>query len=319
MTAKTARKKRFSRANARTVFYVYIANGRLWFRLMTYMLLIVLSFVFIYPFIYMLVTSVMSSRDLLDISVEWIPRQPTFSHYTVAWKLVQYPRHLLISVVYVLSATVIHVVMNSYIAYGLARYRFPGRNLLLVIMVLSILIPSQVLILPTYLEFATLKWVGNYLPLIVPLVFGFGLKSGLFIFLFRQFFISLPKQLEEAARIDGCGFFGTFWRIVFPTARTSTIVCVVLSLVWHWNEYYDPIIYLSDIKLWPLTSMLPMLNEAYLKTLRGEPALINGSNTSVDVALVMAATVLVILPVLIAYAFLQRQFMQGIERTGIVE
>lgn len=303
----------------------HIMKGKLVFRIATYIFLSVIAFVYIYPFLYMAVTSIKSMKDLFDISVNWIPKSFYYQNYIKAFNVLKYPSHFLISVFLTGIGIFTHVIFGSFIAYGLARYKFPGRGLLFTIVILSILIPTQVLILPQYLQFARMKWTESYLPLIVPLFFGFGVRGGLFIFIFRQFFMTLPRSLEEAARIDGCGYLRVYWSIVLPTARTAMMVCIVMALVWHWNEYYEPLIYLNKVEYWPLPSMLPIIYNAYYSSFVGSVA---GGTRAVDVrsvemliteGTVMAGTLLVFIPVLIAYGFLQKQFIQGIERSGLVE
>ena len=310
----------------------YAKNKGFVFKLISNIFLITVSFVFIYPFLYMISTSVKSYYDLFDKSVNWIAHEFTFSNYVTAFKFMDYPRHATISLAVTVLAVALHLAFDSFIAYGLARYKFPGRSFLTVIMVLSIMIPMQVVIIPQYLEFYFLGWKNTYLPIIIPIIFGFGLKSGLFIFIFRQFFLGLPKSLEEAAKIDGCSFIKTFFLIVVPTARTSMLVCGVMAMVWHWNDYFAPSIYLDLDESWPLPSMLPALNTQYesmfvagtgagntplndLKNLE----LAQNLDSIVTEATVAAGIFLVVLPIILVYIFLQKQFVQGIERTGIVE
>ena len=314
-------------AKGLSFFNRYIRNGRIIVRFMMYLFMFVVAFVFLFPFIYMVVTSLKSPYDLYDATVNWIPRSVFLANYSNAFQHLDYISHFLISVFLTTVGIVTHIFVGSYVAYGLARYRFPGKTFLFTMVVLSIIVPTQVLILPQYIEFAALNWDNTYLPMIIPLFVGFGLRGGVFIFLFRQFFLGLPKSLEEAAKIDGCNYLGVYWKIALPTAKTSILVCAVLALVWHWNEYYESAIYLSTNKLWPLPSMLPGVYSQYEQTflgagsggLAGVGASAGSLTTMVSEGTVMAATFLVILPVLVAYFFLQKHFMEGIERSGLVE
>ncbi len=303
----------------------YIRGGRGLFRLGIYFFMFIIGFVYVFPFLYMIITSVKTPADLYDSTVNWVPRSLFLDNYAYALKHLRYPLHFAISVGLTVIGIVCHLFIDGFIGYGFARYNFVGKKFLFFMVILSVVVPVQVLILPQYLQFAAMKWNNSYLPLIVPLFFGFGLRSGLFIFLFRQFFIQMPKSLEEAAKIDGCSYIGTFFRIALPTASTAMLVCIVLSLVWHWNDYYGAAIYLNSAELWPLPSMLPRMYEMYASQISGTN--IVGTNNAMirEVALlvtegtVMAATFLVIAPVLAAYFFLQKKFMAGIERSGIVE
>ena len=302
-------------------------DGRLFTRIFLYLFLSVISFVFIFPFLYMIVTSVKSPYDLYDATVNWIPRSFYYSNYINAFRQLNFVNHFIISIAVTLSAMIIHIFVDSYIAYGLARYRFPGRDILFFIVILSIIIPTQVIILPQYIQFSALRWNDSYLPIIIPMLFGLGLRGGFFIFVFRQFFLGMPKAVEEAAKIDGCSHFQVYSKIALPMAKTSVLVCGVLAMVWHWNEYYEISIYLDSMKSWPLPSMLPRIYDMFQQTFNGAASgglASVGTGTSnvssmISEGVVMAATFIVILPVLVAYFFLQKQFMAGIERSGLVE
>ena len=186
-------------------------------------------------------------------------------------------------------------------------------------MILSFLIPVQTLIIPLYITYSNLGMLGGYLPLIFPTFLGFGLKGGLF--LYRQYFIRIPKSLDEAASIDGCGPLRVFFRIALPSAGATTIVCVVLSLVWHWNDFYEPGIYISDFSQMLLPQILGSLYHL-LNSMAADPnmaAASDGLKIMYHKGIVMAGTVMAIIPPFVVYLFLQKRFMEGIERTGLVE
>lgn len=303
----------------------YLKRGRIVFTLFTVVFLAIVSFVFLYPFLYMVITSLKSPEDLFNSTCNWVPRSLYQANYSRAWKLMAVPRHFIISLLITLIGVATQCICCSFIGYGFARFQFPGKKLLFVFVILAIIIPTQTILLPQYLMFASFGWTGTYLPMIVPQFFGYGLRGGLFVFLFRQFFLNMPKSLEEAARLDGCGCFRTFFRVSLPTLQSSIVVCSVLSLVWHWNEYYEPTMYLYDSTMWPLPSMLPRVYTLYQQQF-GNVTNVHNELTPelfrqqmVTEGTVMAATFLVILPVLIAYMFLQRAFMQGVERSGLTE
>ena len=286
------------------------------FKVFTYLFLIIISYVFIFPFIYMAVTSLKSVSDLYDISVNWIPTEFHWQNYVVAYKNLDFLPHFLNSVLITTVCTIGHILSCSFVGYGFARFQFPLKKLWFTLVVLAIIIPPQVIILPLYLTYSSLGWLNTYLPLMAPTFLGYGLRGGLFIFIFRQFFIGLPADLENAAKIDGCGFLGAYFRIAFPVSRSSSLLALVLSLVWHWNDFYEPVIYLGKPKSWPLPSMLPSIYEEYQQS---AAELTQNADMVITEGVVMAATFLVIIPVLIAYCFLQKQFVQGVERSGLVE
>lgn len=291
-------------------------------RLVMYMLIIGLAFVFLYPFLYMITTSLMSNADLNSISVNWIPTEIKFENYAIAAQLMNGTKYAVNSLVVTLIASLGHIIACSFIGYGFARYNFPFKNFLFACVILAFIVPTQTIIIPLYLTYSNLEWLDSYLPLLLPTFFGFGLKGALYIFLFRQFFLTVPRSLEEAARIDGCGFLMTYWRIVFPLAKATLVVALVLSVVWHWNDFYEPSLYISS----PQMGFLPPKLNSIIAAANAMPdeqqemlrnlGLADGEDT-LNNAVVMAGAVLISAPVLIFFAFAQRQFMQGIERTGI--
>lgn len=289
-------------------------------RLFMYILLIDLTFVFLYPFLYMAVTSLKSPSDITDLSVNWILSEVYVGNYTLSWEMLDYPVRLLRTMLVTLACTAGHILSCAFIGYGFARFRFKGRNLMFVLLLLSMIVPTETIIAPLYLLFAKLHLVDTVLPLILPTWFGFGLKGALFVFLFRQFYQSLPPSLEEAAQVDGCGAVRTFFSIAFPASRSSILVCLVLSLVWHWNDYFEPLIYINKDSEKLLPMLLPQLYAVIENAGLGAAGGL-ASDPDLDKVftkgVAMAATVLVVLPVFILYMFLQKKFVQGVEWSGI--
>ncbi len=291
-------------------------------RIVMYLLIIGLAFVFLYPFLYMISTSLMSNSDLNSSSVHWLPTELKFANFALALDLMKIWKFAKNSLIVTVIATFGHVLACSFIGYGFARYNFPLKNFLFGCVMLAFIVPTQTIIMPLYLTYYRYGWLDSFLPLTVPTFFGFGLRGALYVFLFRQFFLTVPKSLEEAARIDGCGFLMTFFRIVLPLAKASIVVAIVLSVVWHWNDFYEPGMYISSVNL---SFLPPRLNQiinaasalpeeqadlmAQLGLPEGEDVLNN--------AVVMAGALIISAPVLVFFGFAQRQFMEGIERSGI--
>ena len=294
-------------------------------RIFLYILLIDLVLVFLYPFLFMLITSFKSYEDLIDSSVTWIINSFHVQNYTLAYELMEYPVKLLNTVLVAGLSTFGHIFSCSLAGYAFARYRYKYTSVLMVLVILSMIVPIQTLIVPSYLTFSNLGWLNTYLPLIVPTFFGFGLKGAMFIFLYRQFYLSLPRSLEEAAYIDGCGPVRTYLRIAFPSATASTMGCAVLSVVWHWNDYFEPGMYLSNAKRFLLPQVLPNLYNllSSLTAIPGESGAAGMVTNATDAkmlynaALIMAATVLCLVPLLIGYFVIQRWFMESVEHSGI--
>lgn len=291
-------------------------------RLLMYVLLLGLAFVFIFPFLYMLKTSVMSNADLISSSVNWIPTTIKFENFGVALNIMKPTRYLINSTIITVLPTIGHILACSFIGYGFARYNFPFKKVLFGLVILAFIVPVQTLIIPLYITYSNFGWLNTYLPLIVPAFFGFGLKGALYVFLFRQFYLTVPRSLEEAARIDGCGFLMTYIRIVFPLAKATIVVAMVLSVVWHWNDGYEPNLYINNVALGflppKLNSIIAAANalpEEQAEMLRSF-GLDEGEDT-LNNAVVMAGAAFISAPIIIFFGFAQRLFMQGIERTGI--
>jgi len=291
-------------------------------KLFMYVLIIGLAFVFLYPFLYMIITSLMNNSDLESTSVHWIPSEFKFENYVIAMDLINGKMYAKNSFFVTVVATVGHVISCSFIGYGFARFNFPGKKLLFAFVILAFIVPIQTLIIPYYFLYSKFEWLNSYLPILVPTFFGFGLKGALYIFLFRQFFLTVPRSLEEAARIDGCGFMRTYWKIVFPLAKATIVVAIVLSVVWHWNDVVEPGIYITSAKLAFLPPKLQNIIAAAnalpeeQQELMASLGLADGEDT-LNNAVVMAGATLITAPIIIFFAFAQKQFMQGIERSGI--
>ena len=292
-------------------------SGKILFEAFVYILLLGLSFVFIYPFLHMLVTSFKSYNDLTDITVKWFPKEPTLTSWKLAFNSLNFNVTFWNSVVESILATLGHVLACSFIAYGFARYRFPLKNVLFFLVILSIVIPIQTLIVPEYILYARYGMIGSYLPLLLPTFFGFGLKGGLFIFLFRQSFIKYPSALEEAAAIDGCNPYRTFFNIVVPASGSIYLVTFVLSMVWHWNDYFEPGLYITKSANYLLPQMLPSLYEMIQEMSQKVGAADLELQRSYNQSVVMAGTAISIIPLLIMFFALRNKFMQGVERTGL--
>jgi len=290
------------------------------FRLVHYVILISISFVFIYPMLYLMSKSMMQSYDLADATVQWIPKGLSFANYDFAYENLIYVKSFFNSIMTSLTPALIQIISCAIVGYGFARYSFPGRGIWLALVVFTFLVPPQTLVVPLYIFFSELGWINTFLPFMVPAAFGHGLRGALFVLIFIQFFRGLPFQLEEAARIDGASAFRTFWSIMFPLARPAMLVVFLFSLVWHWNDVFQPSLYVFQNAQFNLTQMLTILNG------QGEAELSLGAAAGSTGALVtiptfanriMAGALLTILPMLILYLFTQRYFVESAERAGI--
>lgn len=287
-------------------------------RAIMYIILLDLCVVFVYPFLYMMITSVKSPTDINDTTVTWIINQFYTHNYELAYEGLNFVPALLRTVFYCIVTTGGHTLVCSFVGYGFARYNFKGKKFFFILLLLAMVIPVQTIIVPQYLLYSAIGLSNGFGALVIPAFFGYGLRGALFIFLFRQFYLSLPKSLEEAAAVDGCTPVSTFFRIALPASTSSVVVTIVLSIVWHWNEFYEPSIYLtkSEQKLLPM--LLPNIYNAIGGGGNETDALISGGEVDLYTAgVAMAATFLVVLPVIIFYLVFQKQFRQGIETSGL--
>lgn len=283
-----------------------------------YVLIASIAFVFLYPFLYMIVTAMKSPADLSDPTVSWVPTYICSDNFVQASVALSYSRTVVNSLIVTAISTVGHLFAASLAGYGLTRYKFKLSGVLLVVLVLTIIVPPQLTAIPSYIVYAKLQLLKGWLPIILPTFFGAGLKGGIYIFIFRQFYMGVPTELEEAAKVDGCGPFSTFTRIILPMSKAPFLVNIVLSIVWHWTDTYESVLYIKDTSMQMVIARLPKLYDTLVNADKAETdAEITAANIYTE-GVVMAATTLVVLPVLVIYFFLQNQFTQGVERSGIV-
>jgi len=289
----------------------YVKNRRhhvktVLYKAFVYLLLVNSAFIFLYPILYMATTAIMSLDDFYDPSVRWIPLHIRPDNFTMAFKYMSYLQAFRNSALIAVLSAIGQVLSTAIIGYGFARLEFPGRDVLFALVLLTIIVPPSTIIIPLYILYRDLHWLNSYYPMIVPSFFGFGLRGALFIFIFRQVFKGLPWELEDAARIDGANTFGIFWRIMLPLAKPGIVTVAIFSFVWHWNDYYEPMMYINSNDKFTLPLRLSMVWGANF-----------GSGWVYSPVHIMASCLLVIAPSLIFYIFTQRYFVESIERTGI--
>lgn len=272
-----------------------------------YFMLIALSVVFLAPFFYMIGHSLMSTVDWLDPEVKWLPRTLYFDNYVNAVRILDYWPKLAFSLGIMLLSTFGQIASCSFVGYGLARIRFFGNSLISLIVVFTMIIPPQVIIVPQFLLFSAWGMVDTYYPIVLPCFFAMGLNGGLFIFIFRQFFKGMPSELESAALIDGAGVFGAFFRVMLPNVAPGLLVSFILSMIWQWNNSFEPSIYIREPSQATLSLQLNYFQEL--------ANVVNMSSYSQGV--VVASTVLIVLPIILIFFILQRRFMQSVETSGL--
>lgn len=279
----------------------------------TYFLLICIGFVFLYPLLYMVVTSLMSTEDLVNPTISWVPTRLDLSNFEMAWSVLDYPTSLGISVVFSLVCAVLQTISCALMGYALAKFRVPFKTLWLVLLLLIFVIPSDVVSIPRYILFNDLKLVGSPLSMILPAALGQGLMSSIFVLIFMQAFGSIPKVYDEAAQLDGAGRLKVFFVMALPMAIPSIVLCLLFSIVWYWNETAQVAMLIGgDFQTLPLQlDAFNALFGASFTTDFGDTA--NRLNERYQ----FAATLLTIIPLILFYLVMQKQFVKGIESSGI--
>ena len=292
-------------------------------------LLVGLSFVLLYPIIYMIVMAFRPPEDIYDPTVIWISNSLTLENITNALKLMDYSNSIRNTLFINIGSSVMQVVVCSMTGYAFARFQFKGKTLMFFVVLFTIVVPPQIISTPSYINFQFFDFFGiaslaqvfgihikvslidSVWAFYLPAMLGAGLKSGLFVFLFRQFYRGLPKELEDAAAIDGCGFGSCYVRIMIPNALSVIITSLILSGAWYWNDYFTSSMYMNT-KLTITPSLLNLETES--KMLYG----MNISDPYKIITLLQAGCLLTILPLIIAYIVLQRFLVKGFANSGIV-
>lgn len=295
-----------------------------------FVFLIAFAYILLYPVFYMLSNALRTTADYIDPSVVWVPKNITMKNFSDAFKAMDYVKSLTNTVIYEMVSALIEVFVCAVYAYGLSRFKFRFQKALVFVLVLTILLPDVMLMLPRMINFKQLDFLGilglvnrltgkdlrlNILgtpfTFYLPSLFGVGLKSGIFIFIYMQFFGGLPRELEEAAYIDGSGPLRTFLTIIIPSAGVAFLTVLIFSVIWHWNDYYLAMMYNLDNKT--LAVVVHSIKDQVFLTF-GEA---NGAS-SLIFGVPPAACLLFIIPPVAVYIILQRKFMQSIDSVGIV-
>lgn len=269
-------------------------------RAVLYIVLSVMCIPFLFPTWWMITSSFKTVNEIFAFPPSLIPLDPTMAAYVKAFTFQPFARQYFNSAYIAVVVTLVTMTISSMAGYAFARIRFRGQNALFLVVLLGLLIPSEVTIVPLFQMFNTLGLVNTHWPLI--LVTSFGAPSVLATFIMRQFFISLPAELEEAARLDGLGRPAIWWRIAMPLARPALAAVAIFTFLNVWNLYLEPTVYLTSPELFTLPQALTRFVDAY-----------SGPMWNVQ----LAAATMTAVPVLIVFVVAQRQFVQGLAQTGL--
>ena len=282
-----------------------------------YGLLICIGFIYVYPILYMISASFMTLDDLLDSSIQWIPSSLNLNNYRQAGLSMNYWNSLLQSFLIAGLPTFCTLVSCALTGYGLARFRFRGRKIIIGLIILTFVLPRQITMIPTYNMYANLGILNSMWAFIVPALTAQGLNAPIFIMIFWQFFRTVPQALVEAAKIDGAGNFKSFFRIALPSAVPAFITVALFSFVWYWNEFYLTQLYVHGVLVESSLTTLVIQLQNFNTNYSSYAQTAAGGATNLNESIKMAGTLITILPLLILYFVLQRHFVESIDRTGI--
>lgn len=278
----------------------------------TGILLLLVGFVYLYPLLRMLSMSFMDSRDIIDPNVFMVPTRLSFTNYLQSYKVLNLPVSLFNSIWLSTLLALFQTVSAAMAGYSFARFKFRGRNFLLLLVLATYIIPLQVLTIPRFMVFSFYNLVGSVLPLLAVALFGQGLNAPIFIMIFHSFFRMQPRSIDEAAQIDGASYWQVFIRIALALSAPVLTVAFLFSFVWNWNETY-----VTGLVAAGRFSTLPLELEGFVASYNRLFVRPGTSSSLINEAIRMSGTLIAIFPLLLMYMFLQRQFVEGIEKTGI--
>jgi ABC-type glycerol-3-phosphate transport system permease component len=269
---------------------------------LTYVLATVFGLLFLGPFLFAVSGSLMRPAELYVIPPRWLPSTPVWGNYLTVWTMVPFALYIRNTLIVTSLAMLGQLASCSLVAYGFARFRFPGRSVIFILLLGTMAVPGEVTTIPQFLLFKGLGWTNSFLPLIVPSYFGGGAFS---VFLLRQFFLTLPRDLDDAATIDGAGSLRILVQLLLPLSKPALATVAILSFVYHWNDFFTPLIYLDSKQLYTVA--------LGLSDFKSEPT---GAGPPMA-HLLMGASIIVTIPIIVVFFSLQRYFVQGIVMSGI--
>lgn len=266
-----------------------ISKGK---KIFLYIILTLIAIYFLFPFIWVVLTAVKSEGEAFTYPPKILPSVWNFNNFIEAWKSQTFTTYLLNSLIITILTTIGQVISCSLVAYGFARFKFKGKNILFMLLLATMMIPWDVTMIPLYMQFKSWGWINTLKPLIVPSFFG----SAYYIFLLRQFLMTLPKDFEEAAKIDGANAFQIFSKVYFPMMKAPLILVAVLNMLTVWNDYLGPLIFLQDRSKYTLALGL---------------ASFKGVN-SLQIVPIMAITCIMVIPPIILFFMAQKYIVEGV-------
>ncbi len=269
-----------------------------------YAILILLAITWIFPLFWMVTSALKDDPQIYTVPPSLIPSPAYFNNFYDAWTRYDFNRAAFNSVFrYSLPVTIMTLVSSVLVAYGFARVRWPGREIMFWFCIATMMLPWQVTMVPLFITYKNLGWINTYLPLVVPAIFG----NAYFIFLLRQFFLTLPEELSEAARLEGASELGILWRILLPLSKPALAVVILFRFLASWNDYLGPLIYLNVEPMQPLALAIYRLRTVALSM----------GNSAMAYPHLMAVSTIVALPIVLIFIFAQKSFIEGVSMTGM--
>lgn len=267
-----------------------------------YILLIAGGIAFGFPFYWLVNGSLKTQTQYNRFPPTWVPYPLDWQNYSTLFQLLPFGQFLINSAIITIFVVIGTVASSALVGYAFARLRAPGRNLLFGLLLATIILPSEITIVPTFIIFAKLQWINTFRPLIVPAFFG----DAFSIFLVRQFFQSIPRDLDEAAMLDGAGYFRIFWNIFIPNSWPILATVAIFAFINTWSDFFTPLIYLNN-----LDKMTGAVGLAFLNVEHG------GGSSQVTLQVMLAGSLIVMAPMLVVFLVLQRYFVKAITLTGM--
>jgi multiple sugar transport system permease protein len=282
-----------------TAGQVRASRRKLFASVMKHLVLLVVAAAFLLPFYWLVISSFKDNAQIFARPLQWWPNPIHWDNFerTIHYPNFPYFRFLWNSIFYAGMVTIGTVISSAAVGYGFAKLRFPGRDALFAITLATLMIPAIVTFIPTYILFSKLNLTGGYAPLIIPAFLG----NPFFIFMMRQFFMGVPQDLGDAARIDGAGEFRIFFEIMLPMVRPALVVVSVFSILYTWQDFFGPLIYLQDRAKFPLSLGLYAFR----------------AQRANEWGLTMMGSLLTTIPLILVFLFTQRYFLRGVAMTGI--
>lgn len=281
-----------------------LSASKLLSRVLIYTTLIVLGITWIFPLYWMATSSLKDDPQIYTVPPVLIPNPAFWNNFYDAWTRFDFNRAAFNSVfLYTVPVTIFTLASSMIVAYGFAKIPWRGRDAIFWICIATMMLPWQVTMVPLFIIFKNLGWINTYWPFVVPSLFG----SAYFIFLLRQFFMGIPEELSDAARIDGSNDFGILWRIILPLSKPAIAVVLLFRFLWSWNDYLGPLIYINSEAMQPLA----------LAIYRMRTLALSMGTTAMAYPHLMAVSTLVALPIILIFIFAQRTFIEGISTTGL--